>query len=100
MAIGLIREAGLCLLVAGAVEPRLCSHAKALICTESGRVLGICPHKRDYRQLIISDDKPTSAGSETRSDKSKLDIRVRSRSPVAAQDIGRRHQQPVALGNP
>ena len=34
------------------------------------------------------------------SDKSKLDIRVRSQSLVAAQDIGRRHQQPVALGNP
>jgi hypothetical protein len=41
-----------------------------------------------------------AADSEAHSDKSKLDIRVRSRSPVAAQDIGRRHQQPVALGNP
>ena len=33
------------------------------------------------------------------SDTSKLNIRVRSRSPVAAQDIGRRHPQQVALGN-
>jgi hypothetical protein len=33
------------------------------------------------------------------SDTSKFNIRVRSRSPVAAQDIGRRHQQQVALGN-
>ena len=28
-----------------------------------------------------------------------FNIRVRSRSPVAAQDIGLRHQQHVALGN-
>ena len=34
------------------------------------------------------------------SDTSKLNIRVRSRCPAAAQDICRWHQQPVAPGNP
>jgi hypothetical protein len=42
-----------------------CQQANALIQRALWNTIWIGPDKRHYCQLIISDDKPTSAGSET-----------------------------------